>query len=62
MDLSAFVIASAMERARHILRDHSTIALSASGQAELARILQTPAEPTQAMKELRAMPRLEVRE
>jgi uncharacterized protein (DUF1778 family) len=62
MDLSSFVIASAMERARRIVRDHGSIALSTSGQAQLAELLHSQTAPTKAMKALRSKPRLEVRE
>ena len=62
MDLSSFMLASAMERARAILRDHDAIALSAQGQARLAEVLQGPAAATRAMQELRGLPRLKVRE
>ena len=62
MDLSSFMIASSMERARAIMRDHTTIALSAQGQANLVRLLQSQPEPTEEMKELRRRPLLKVRE
>lgn len=62
MDLSSFIIAASMDRARSIMRDHTTIALSANGQAKLVEMLQSQPEPTQAMKDLRKLPRLKVRE
>lgn len=62
MDLSSFMIASAMERARAILQDHNSIALSIEAQSKLVQLLQNPQQPTEAMKELRSLPRLEVRE
>jgi uncharacterized protein (DUF1778 family) len=62
MDLSSFMIASAMERARSILQDHNSIALSTEAQLKLVQILQSPQQATEAMKELRNLPRLEVRE
>lgn len=61
MDLSAFMLASAIEKARSILRDHAAITLSAEGQLQFARLLQTQPEPTDAMKALRQQPRLKVR-
>jgi uncharacterized protein (DUF1778 family) len=61
MDLSSFMVASAMERARAILRDHNTIALSAEAQAQLAQLLHDQPAPTKAMQTLRKMPRLKVR-
>ncbi|MCX7256968.1 MAG: DUF1778 domain-containing protein [Polaromonas sp.] len=56
-----FRLASAIEIARSILRDHAAITLSAEGQLQLARLLQTQPEPTEAMKALRQQPRLKVR-
>jgi uncharacterized protein (DUF1778 family) len=61
MDLSAFMIASAMERARAVLRDHASISLSAEGQARLVDLITTQPGPTDAMVALRKMPRLKVR-
>ena len=62
MDLSSFMLSTAMEKARAILLDHTSIQLSVQGQAQLASVLQTPVAPTEAMKELRRTPRLKVRE
>ncbi|MFI8616349.1 DUF1778 domain-containing protein [Acidovorax sp. NPDC077693] len=62
MDLSSFMLSTAMEKAREILLDHTSIQLSVQGQAQLAAVLQKPVAPTEAMKELRRTPRLEVRE
>lgn len=61
MDLSAFMLASAIEKARSILRDHAAITLSAEGQAQLVKLLQAQPEPIEAMKALRQQPRLKVR-
>ena len=61
MDLSAFMLACAVEKARTVLKEHAAIALSAEGQRRLAEILQEPPEPTEAMKEFRQLPRLKVR-
>jgi uncharacterized protein (DUF1778 family) len=62
LDLSSFMISSSMERARMILRDHTSIALSIEGQEKLANILQSEHKPSEAMKKLRSLPRLKVRE
>ncbi|WJJ93291.1 DUF1778 domain-containing protein [Neopusillimonas aromaticivorans] len=62
VDVSSFMLASAMEKARAVLRDHGSIQLSAEGQVRLAHLLQDPPAPTPAMKKLRNKPRLEVRE
>lgn len=61
MDLSAFMLASAIEKARAILRDHALITLSAEGQQQLVNLLQAEPEPTEAMQAFRKQPRLKVR-
>lgn len=61
LNLSSFVIFSAMEHARKLLVDHSTIELSLEGQRNLATVLQAKHEPTEAMKELQRTSTLEVR-
>lgn len=60
MDLSAFMLASAIEKARAILKDHAAIHLSAQGQKTLAKLLDEQPEPTEAMQNFRQMPRLPV--
>lgn len=61
LDLSSFMLAAAIEKARAILRDQSTIALSEEGQVRLANLLQTQPMPTDEMVELRSLSRLPVR-
>lgn len=61
MDLSAFMLACIVEKARAVLKEHATIALSAEGQGRLVELLQQQPEPTDAMKEFRQLPRLKVR-
>ena len=61
MDLSAFMLASAIEKARSILRDYAAINLSSEGQKKLIELLEEQPEPTEAMKSFRDMPRLKVR-
>ena len=61
MDLSAFMLASAIEKARAILKDHAAIQLSAQGQKTLVKLLDEQPEPTEAMQNFRQMPRLPVR-
>lgn len=56
MDLTSFVLGSAIERARQVLSDHAIIALSKSGQATLAGLLAKPPKPTEAMKQLMSLP------
>lgn len=61
LDLTSFVLGPAIEKARRVLSEHASIALSQKGQAALVRLLQTPPPPTQAMRELMALPDLPVR-
>lgn len=61
LDLSSFMLAAAIEKARAILRDHTSITLSEEGQTRLARLLQTQSMPTDEMVKLRSLPRLPVR-
>jgi uncharacterized protein (DUF1778 family) len=56
MDLTSFVLGSAIERARKVLSDHAIIALSKSGQATLAGLLAKPPKPTEAMTQLMSLP------
>jgi uncharacterized protein (DUF1778 family) len=58
LDLTSFVLGSAIEKARRVLNEHASIALSQQGQAALAQLLQTPAVPTPAMVALLALPAL----
>ena len=60
MDLSAFVLGSAIEKARKVLTAHSTISLSKEGQGTLAALLAAPSRPSKAMKNLMSMPDLPV--
>ena len=55
------MLAAAIEKARAILRDHTSIALSEEGQIQLSRLLQAHPMPTDKMIELRSLPRLPVR-
>jgi len=61
MDLSAFMLASATEKARSILWDHAAIHLSSEGQQKLVDLLAEQPAPTEAMKHFRDTPRLKVR-
>ena len=57
-DLTAFVLGSAMDKARKILSEYATITLNREGQLALAHLLSTPAQPTDAMRELMSLPDL----
>lgn len=62
MDLTSFVLSSAIEKARRVLADHTSISLTKEGQATLARLLMNPPEPTEAMKTLMSLPELPTRQ
>ena len=61
LDLTSFVLGPAIEKARKVLSEHASIALSQKGQVALTRLLRTPPQPTQAMKDLMALPDLATR-
>ena len=56
MDLTSFVLGSAIERARKVVSDHALISLTKSGQATLAGLLADPPQPTEAMNQLMRLP------
>ncbi len=62
MDLSAFVLGSAIEKARKVVADHTVISLTRDGQATLAQLLASPPAPTAAMKELMSLADLPIRQ
>jgi uncharacterized protein (DUF1778 family) len=62
VDLTAFVLGSAIERARRVISQHNSIALSREGQAALVRLLSQPASPTDAMRDLMRLPDLPTRQ
>jgi uncharacterized protein (DUF1778 family) len=57
-DLTAFVLGSAMDKARKVLSEYATITLNREGQLALAHLLSTPVQPTDAMRELMSLPNL----
>ena len=57
-DLTAFILNTAVEKARKVVSEHSAIALTREGQEVLARLLQSPSKPTKAMHELMSLPDL----
>lgn len=57
-DLTAFVLGSAMDKARKVLSEYAMITLNREGQEALARLLSAPAAPTDAMRELMSLPEL----
>jgi len=62
LDLTSFVLGPAIEKARRVLSEHASIALSRQGQATLVQLLQAQKSPTQAMKELMALPDFPIRQ
>lgn len=61
LDLTAFVLGPAIEKARKVLNEHANIALAKQGQAALVQLLHTSPKPTRAMKELMALTDLPLR-
>ncbi len=62
MDLTSFVLSSAIEKARRVLAEHTSISLTKEGQAALARLLMNPPEPSETMKTLMNLPDLPPRQ
>lgn len=56
VDLTAFVLGPAMDKARKILTEHANISLTRDGQLTLASLLLQPSSPNAAMRELMDMP------
>ena len=61
LDLTAFVLGPAIEKARRVLNEHASISLAKQGQAALVQLLHTPPKPTKAMKNLMALADLPTR-
>ncbi|MBA3773112.1 MAG: DUF1778 domain-containing protein [Ramlibacter sp.] len=55
VDMTAFVLGAAVERARDVIEDHSSIVLSLAGQRRFAELMANPPKPTEAMKKLAAL-------
>ena len=58
VDLTAFVIGCAAERARAIIAENTQLQLSADGQARFLAMLNNPPPATDALRELMALPAL----
>jgi uncharacterized protein (DUF1778 family) len=58
LDLTSFVLGTAIEKARKVLDEHANITLTLQGQEALVKLISTPAKPTPAMKKLMALPDL----
>jgi uncharacterized protein (DUF1778 family) len=61
LDLTAFVLGPAIEKARKVLNEHASISLAKQGQLALVQLLHASPRPTQAMTDLMALPDLPVR-
>lgn len=62
MDITAFVLGPAIEKARAVLASHAEIALSQQGQVALAALLANPPAPNDAMRALMDLPDLPLRQ
>lgn len=61
VDLTAFVINSAADRARSVLAEHSVLKLNAQDHARFMQLLASPPQPSGALKQLMNMPELPIR-
>ncbi len=61
LDLTAFVLGPAIEKARKVLNEHASIGLAKQGQAALVQLLHASPKPTRAMKDLMLLPDLPLR-
>ncbi len=62
VDLTAFVLASSIERARKVIADHAVISLTKSGQTALVDLLKNPPQPSDDMKALMSLPDFPLRQ
>ncbi|MDO5623596.1 MAG: DUF1778 domain-containing protein [Pseudomonadota bacterium] len=58
LDLTAFVLGPAIEKARKVLSEHAHIALTRQAQLALVQALAQPQPPTTDMTDLMALPDL----
>ncbi len=61
IDVTAFVLGPAAERANEVVANFATIQLSLEGQRRFAELLKNPHLPTEAMQKLGELPDLEIR-
>lgn len=61
VDLTAFVINSATERARSVLAEMSMLKLNAQEHARFVQVLSNPPATTPALRDLMALPELPTR-
>jgi uncharacterized protein (DUF1778 family) len=60
VDVTAFVIGTAAERARAIIAENAVLQLSRDGQARFLEMLNNPPPATDALRELMALPALQL--
>jgi uncharacterized protein (DUF1778 family) len=58
LDLTAFVLGSAVDKARKVIEQHASITLAKDGQEALVRLINKPRAPTREMKALMQLPDL----
>lgn len=61
VDLTAFVLGSAEEKARMVIEHHDSLALSASEQEQFLAVLTAPPKPPAALRKLMKVARLRER-
>lgn len=61
VDLTAFVLSSAEEKARNVIEHHDSLALSRNEQERFLDVLSQPPKPPAALKKLMGMERLSER-
>lgn len=59
IDVTAFVLGPAAERAQQVVANYSAIQLGIEGQRRFAELMARPPEPTPAMKALGELPDFE---
>lgn len=60
MRISACVLGTGAKRAEKVIRHFSSIQLDLEGQHRFAKLMSNPPKPTEAMKQLGALPDFEV--
>lgn len=61
LDLTAFVLSSAEEKAREVIEHHDALSLSCEEQERFLNVLSQPPKPLAKLKKLMAMERLNER-
>ena len=61
LDLTSFILSSAIDKARQVLSQHASITLSKKAQENLVNCLNDESGPTEEMKVLMSLPDFPVR-